>query len=45
MKYHLLSFPANSLFFVTDSAGFISSNLCEAILSMEYRIRVLDNLW
>jgi len=29
---------------VTGGAGFIGSNLCEAILSMGYQVRCLDNL-
>ena len=39
-----LSFPSGSLFLVTGGAGFIGSNLCEAILSMGYRVRCLDDL-
>ena len=44
MGYKHLKFPGNSLFLVTGGAGFIGSNLCEAILSMGYRVRCLDNL-
>ena len=44
MGYKHLTFPEDSLFLVTGGAGFIGSNLCEAILNMGYRVRVLDDL-
>lgn len=44
MGYKHLVFPENSLFLVTGGAGFIGSNLCEAILNMGYRVRCLDDL-
>lgn len=44
MGYNNLVFPDNSLFLVTGAAGFIGSNLCEAILNMGYRVRALDDL-
>ena len=44
MAYKHLKFPENSLFLVTGAAGFIGSNLCEAILDMGYRVRALDDL-
>lgn len=44
MGYEHLQFPDDSLFLVTGGAGFIGSNLCEAILRMGYRVRCLDNL-
>ena len=44
MGYKQLQFPEGSVFVVTGGAGFIGSNLCEAILNMGYRVRCLDNL-
>ena len=44
MDYHELKFPKDSLFLVTGGAGFVGSNLCEAILEMGYRVRCLDDL-
>ena len=44
MGYRDLKFEKDALFLVTGGAGFIGSNLCEAILEMGYRVRCLDNL-
>jgi len=44
MGYRGLEFEKDALFLVTGGAGFIGSNLCEAILNMGYRVRCLDNL-
>ncbi|MBQ4569109.1 MAG: SDR family oxidoreductase [Ruminococcus sp.] len=44
MGYKHLKFPEDSVFLVTGGAGFIGSNLCEAILDMGYTVRCLDNL-
>lgn len=44
MGYKNLVFPKDSLFLVTGGAGFIGSNLCEAILNLGYKVRCLDDL-
>lgn len=44
MGYSDLKFPKDSVFLVTGGAGFIGSNLCEAILKMGYKVKCLDDL-
>ncbi|UOO37479.1 SDR family oxidoreductase [Oscillospiraceae bacterium CM] len=40
----ILTFPKGTSFLVTGGAGFIGSNLCEAILALGCRVVCLDNL-
>ncbi len=44
MGFRELKFPEDSVFLVTGGAGFIGSNICEALLDMGYTVRCLDNL-
>lgn len=44
MGYENISFPEGTRFLVTGSAGFVGSNLVEAILNLGYQVRGLDNL-
>ncbi len=44
MSYDNIKFEEDSVFLVTGGAGFIGSNLCEAILNLGYKVRCLDDL-
>lgn len=44
MGYRDLKFEKDSVFLVTGGAGFIGSNLCEALTDMGYTVRCLDDL-
>ncbi|MBR6485340.1 MAG: SDR family NAD(P)-dependent oxidoreductase, partial [Lachnospiraceae bacterium] len=44
MSYKDCKFDEKSVFLVTGGAGFIGSNICEALVDMGYTVRCLDNL-
>ncbi len=44
MGYRDLTFERDSVFLVGGGAGFIGSNLCEALIDMGYTVRCLDDL-
>jgi len=44
LAYKNLKFPKDSVFLITGGAGFVGSNLTEAILNLGYKVRSLDDL-
>ena len=44
MSYQDVTFEKDSVFLVGGGAGFIGSNICEALVNMGYTVRCLDNL-
>jgi len=43
LGYKNLKFEPNSIFLVTGGAGFIGSNICEALLGMDYQVKCMDD--
>lgn len=44
MSFNEIVFPKDSVFLVTGGAGFIGSNICEALLNKGHKVRCMDNL-
>ena len=44
MSFNEIVFPKDSVFLVTGGAGFIGSNICEALLNNGHKVRCMDNL-